>query len=72
MENVRLLSQDKILQEWWQEVKENFWADDAKPQVLMLVKELMESTMNEELEIYIQKEYHEQTERYKLYRNGCY
>ncbi len=72
MENVRLLSQDKILQEWWQEVKENFWTDDAKPQVLMLVKELMESTMNEELEIYTQKEYHEQTERYKLYRNGCY
>ena len=72
MESARLLSQDKILQEWWSEVKENFWADDAKPQVLKLVKELMESTMNEELEIYTQKEYHEQTERYKLYRNGCY
>jgi hypothetical protein len=31
---------------------ENFWQDDAKPLVLKLVKELMESTMQEELEIY--------------------
>jgi len=72
MESIRLLSQGKILQEWWQEVKENFWSDDAKPQVLKLVKELMESTMIEELEVYTQTEYHEQIERYKLYRNGYY
>lgn len=45
----RLLPQSKILQEWWSEVKENFWADDAKPQVLKLVKELMESTLKESL-----------------------
>lgn len=69
---VRLLSPNQRLAEWWQEVKENFWQDDAKPQVLKLVKELMESTMNEELEVYTQAEYHEQIERYKLYRNGYY
>jgi transposase-like protein len=72
MERVRLLSHRQILQEWWQEVKENFWQEDAKPQVLRLVKELMESTMLEELEIYTQKEYHEQVEQYRLYRNGYY
>lgn len=72
MEAVRLLPQHKILQEWWQEVKENFWSDDAKPQVLKLIKELMESTMNEELEVYTQQEYHQQIERYRLYRNGYY
>lgn len=72
MKYVRLLPQDKILKEWWQEVKENFWQDDAKPQVLRLVKELMESTMNEELEVYTQQGYQEQIERYKLYRNGYY
>jgi len=27
MERVRLLPQGKILQEWWQEVKENFWEE---------------------------------------------
>ena len=63
MEKVRLLSQDKILHEWWQEVKENFWQHDAKLRVQSLVKELMQSTMNEELEVYTQKEYHENIER---------
>lgn len=72
MDNLRLLSQGKILQEWWQEVKENFWQDDAKPQVLKLVKELMESTIFEELEVYTKEQYDKQVERYKLYRNGYY
>lgn len=30
MEAVRELPQSKILQEWWQEVKENFWQCQAK------------------------------------------
>jgi putative transposase len=72
MERVRLLSQGKILQEWWQEVKENFWEEDAKPKVLNLVKELMQSTLEEDLELYTQTQYQQQIERYKLYRNGYY
>ena len=72
MEYVKLLPQGKILQEWWQEVKENFWAEDAKPKVLKLVKELMESTLEEDLELYTQAQYQQQVDRYKLYRNGYY
>ena len=72
METVRQLSQGQILQEWWQEVKENFWQDDAKREVKKLVKELMESTMNEELELYSKEAYQEEQERYTLYRNGYY
>jgi len=44
MENVKLLPQSKILQEWWQEVNEDFW-QDTKKHILKLVKELMESTV---------------------------
>lgn len=72
MDYVKLLPQGMILQEWWQEVKENFWAEDAKPKVLKLVKELMESTLEEDLEAYTQTQCQEQIERYKLYRNGYY
>ncbi len=72
MENVKLLSQGKILQEWWSEVKENFWQEDAKPKVLELVKELMRSTIEEDLELYTQAQHQAQVERYKLYRNGYY
>lgn len=72
MEYVKLLPQGKILQEWWQEVKENFWQEDAKPKVLKLVKELMESTIEEDLQLYTQSQYQAQVERYKLYRNGHY
>jgi transposase-like protein len=70
MGSVRLLSQGKILQEWWQEVKENFWEDDVKPNVTRLIKELMEMTMEEEMELY-QEEY-EEVNRKKVYRNGYY
>lgn len=72
MEYVRLLPQGKILQEWWSEVKENFWEEDAKPKVLKLVKELMESTLEEDLQLYTQAQYQEQIAKYKLYRNGYY
>lgn len=72
MENAKLLSQGKILQEWWSEVKENFWVDDAKPKVLKLVKELMESTLEEDLQLYTQAQHQEQVEQYKLHRNGYY
>lgn len=72
MEAVKLLPQSKILQEWWQEVKENFWADDAKPQVLKLVKELMESTLKEELVMHINREQYGRTTDRSSYRNGYY
>ena len=72
MEAVRLLPQSKILQEWWQEVKENFWQDNAKPQVLKLVKELMEATLQEELALYVQREPYQRISQDSAYRNGYY
>ena len=72
MEAVRLLPQSKILQEWWQEVKGNFWEEEAKPQVLRLVKELMESTMKEELEEYTGRKRYERKQENTYYRNGYY
>ena len=71
MERAYTLPQSKILQEWWQEVKENFWQEDVKLNVLNLVKELMESTMEEELELYIQQ-HQEGKQEEDLYRNGYY
>lgn len=72
MEAVKLLPQNKILQEWWSEVKENFWETDAKPKVLMLVKELMENTMEEEMAIYTGRKRYERTKENIFYRNGYY
>jgi putative transposase len=72
METARLLPQSKILQEWWQEVKGNFWEQDAKPQVLKLVKDLMESTMQEELAIFTGTEPYERPPQRLYYRNGYY
>jgi putative transposase len=72
MEAVRELPQHKILQEWWQEVKENFWEADAKPQVLKLVKELMESTLKEELVLYSGRRSYQRTGADPIYRNGYY
>lgn len=72
MEAVRELPQSKILQEWWQEVKENFWADDAKPQVLKLVKELMESTLKEELILHTGRAPYQRAVEESIYRNGYY
>jgi transposase-like protein len=72
MEAVRQLPQSKILQEWWQEVKENFWADDAKPQVLKLVKELMESTLKEELALQTGRKPYQRSDVIPVYRNGNY
>lgn len=72
MEAVRELPQSKILQEWWQEVKENFWADDAKPQVLKLVKELMESTLKEEVVLHTGRVAYQRSAKESVYRNGYY
>jgi len=51
LENVRLLRQGTILKEWWSEVKENFWEQDAKERVKELLKSLMEQTLIEDLEL---------------------
>jgi transposase-like protein len=72
MEAVRELPQSKILQEWWQEVKENFWEADAKPQVLKLVKELMESTLKEELTLQAGRLPYQRSGKDIIYRNGYY
>jgi len=72
MEAVGLLPQYKILQKWWQEVNGNFWQEDAKPQVLKLVKELMESTMNEELVLHTGTRHYERSDNRISYRNGSY
>ncbi len=72
MEAVGLLPQSKILQEWWSEVKENFWEADAKPQVLKLVKELMESTLKEELALHIDRRPYQRMSNDVTYRNGYY
>jgi transposase-like protein len=48
---VQELPRKDILTEWWSEVKENFWEADARPQMKQLLKELMQRTMSEELEL---------------------
>ncbi len=72
MEAVKLLPQYKILQEWWQEVNGNFWTDDAKPQIQKLVKELMESTLQEELTLYTGRKPYQRPSGTLHYRNGYY
>jgi putative transposase len=66
----RLLPQTQILKQWWFEVKENFWQNDAKLKVKGLIKELMESTMQEELtEVLARSPYQRQAQ---TYRHGYY
>lgn len=67
MDNVRLLRQGEILKEWWQEVKEDFWAEDAQRQVRMLLKALMEETLVEDLELQVNR-----LKEGAPYRNGYY
>lgn len=73
MEAVRLLPQRKILQDWWLEVKDNFWQDDAKQRVKTLLKELMESSMIAEITEKTGVGYykHDKVKR-EDYRNGYY
>ena len=44
------LPRKDILTEWWSEVKENFWEEDARPKMQQLLKELMQQTLIEEIE----------------------
>jgi len=70
MERVKTLPQSKILQEWWQEVNKDFW-QDTRHHMKRLLKELMESTMEKEIELYI-RQYEGGKDKDNVYRNGCY
>ena len=69
MEAGRSLPQSQILKEWHLEVKENFW-QDAKPQMKLLLKDLMEKTMHEDLARILGRESYESGDT--PYRNGHY
>lgn len=56
---------------WWRQVKDEFWGD-VKQETLKLVKLLLEESMNEELTVYTQAEWHARTGQRHTYRNGCY
>jgi putative transposase len=47
---VRELPRKDIVTDWWSEVKENFWEEDARPHMKQLLKELMQRTLREEIE----------------------
>lgn len=66
----KLLPQSQILKDWWLEVKENFWQENAKQKVKILLKELMESTMAEEMTEELKRApYHRKA---SVYRHGYY
>lgn len=66
----KLLPQSQILKDWWSEVKENFWQENAKQKVKVLLKELMESTMAEEMTEELDRApYHRKA---SIYRHGYY
>lgn len=66
----KLLPQSQILKQWWSEVKENFWEHDAKEKVKLLIKELMESTMKEEMTQLLERDSYER--KAVIYRHGYY
>ncbi len=66
----KLLPQSQILKQWWSEVKENFWQEDAKIKVKLLLKELMKSTMKEEMTQLLERNSYER--KASTYRHGYY
>ena len=50
LDAVKELPRKDILTEWWSEVKENFWEQDARPHMKELLKELMQRTLSEDIE----------------------
>src|SRR3989338_417737 len=67
---VQELPRKDILGEWWSEVKENFWEHDARSHMKQLLKELMQRTMIEELEMVRRQD--TGTVESLLARNGYY
>ena len=53
---VKELPRTDIVREWWSEVKDNFWEQDARPQMKRLLKALMPRTLTEELEMIRRRE----------------
>lgn len=66
LNNVRLLRQDQILNDWWPEVKENFWDTNVKAKMKELLKTLMQQTLIEDMEL------QRQQMPDSVYRNGYY
>ncbi len=56
---------------WWRQVKDDFWGD-VKAETLQLAQRLMEVSMQEELAVYTQAEWHARTGQARPYRNGYY
>ena len=56
---------------WWREVKTDFWGD-VKQETLKLIQRLLEVSMQEELAMYTQAEWHARTDTRLAQRNGCY
>ncbi len=73
MEAVKPLPQENILQEWWHEVKDNFWERDSKEQMKELYKELMESTLLTDIVQQTGVGYYKNDPQKRIdYRNGYY
>ena len=62
---------EETIDQWWGEVKDNFWGD-LKVETQRLVKRLLEGTLKEEMVRYAGAEWHERTESRRDYRNGHY
>jgi putative transposase len=68
MEAAHLLPHATIVRDWWAEVKDNFWEQDAKPHVKTLIKDLMEKTLGLEIREALKQDWSEDIP----YRNGYY
>jgi len=62
---------EKNITAWWRQVKDDFWGD-VKQETLKLVQRLLEVSMQEELAVYTQAQWHERTGHARPYRNGGY
>ena len=66
MDNVQLLRQESILREWAVETNENFWSSDVRLRIRATLKEFMEETLEQDLELRMEKM------ELPEYRNGFY
>jgi putative transposase len=71
MDNIRLLSQQQILAEWWQEVNEYFFID-TKPCLRRLIKALLEDALVIARDNYMQTSWHKHNLNREDSRNGFY
>jgi len=62
---------EEKLNQWWKEVKDDFWGD-LKRQTQGLVKQLLEGTLETDMVKYAGAGWHERTGKRKAYRNGYY